>query len=1121
MWVTSELLKGDFRRVSTHEFYHLTALVGADGSTLVVDEELGTVASLKEKGEIVSLSWHPLKKMLALSWSGVGIWFLEFEGVLREGNIHSVPLATLKWSPDGHRLITGDVEGMIVVWKIDNKGRLSAVSQYRLKEPVLDIEFKNAEQRTRDKETASFFMFSKDGSIYHADDVGHCDMLATLEVPAKIVKFNPKSQSLFVLTHALSLDQFLLSDGRLVLSSTVKLSGGSRAQGNIACTWIGDSGVAYSLNGAPPQIGQLVYNAISYNPKNQTLALVGKIDTPGDMVSVNWTASSSILALRQSGVQFLSDQKMMTSAFGTNVYFTQTDATKLKITNGTVHGIAEASRKVKNKMEVTKINTINCESGKYCISQKHCITASQTKVEILNTANNIAFTIGLPTQDGTVDYLVSSKVRSSFFVISDKSVVKKFEIQGNEAKLLSTVRCDLSNASMIQVNCAETYLASVASDFRTISIVQLEDGRIQKYTMADQIESLYWDLMDPRFLVVACSQTDHLAVASFFVTPDQGIVFKDTVPLANAERLLAISIPSLVYLSKGTQEPEIGYQTIREYLGIEKEPYHILKMMTDFCCHLALGQVEEAMKSVKLIKNDAVWESMAKMCIKLRKERLARHCLGRLKNAHGLRLVRDQDPQKNLLMMAILLGMAEEARELAQESNNFELLGLFHQASGKWEQGLEIVAAKDRLALPMAFYNFAKHLSETGDQSGAIAAFEKSQGAKSEIPRLLMRNKQDLENYMASTTDTEIIKWFAQNAEGHLDYETALSYYEKIQDFCSQIRVHCVSGDFKKAMQLADTAPDNHAGLFLIANELESQGKYSDAIAYYGRAKSFGSAIRLAMEHKINQELTQLAFQGTPKQMYTVAKYFEDLNLVEKAIPLYEKAGNVAKALQLCMEINNVPLMESIAHKLNPETDADLLHSIAEHLKSSGSDELALKVMITSQKYEEALSILENGHIPVTEELMDKFNLEGLEPQIERHYRSKMADICFKNGLFHMASKQVKAMGALLKLDVSKNPEIYTIAANFLQSLNWRGNTDLLKSIIQFYTKAKAFQPLALFYESCAQIEIDEFQNYEKVLGLKRGTGSTQGRGQVLDKSAFAYRPDRTQNAHDFSLFGS
>ena len=78
-------------------------------------------------------------------------------------------------------------------------------------------------------------------------------------------------------------------------------------------------------------------------------------------------------------------------------------------------------------------------------------------------------------------------------------------------------------------------------------------------------------------------------------------------------------------------------------------------------------------------------------------------------------------------------------------------------------------------------------------------------------------------------------------------------------------------------------------------------------------------------------------------------------------------------------------------------------------------------------------------------------------------------------------------------IDVSRSSEVFTIAANYLQSLNWVNDMAIMRTIIQFYTKvikffflidqAKSFKSLALFYESCAQVEIDEFQNYEKALG--------------------------------------
>ena len=43
-----------------------------------------------------------------------------------------------------------------------------------------------------------------------------------------------------------------------------------------------------------------------------------------------------------------------------------------------------------------------------------------------------------------------------------------------------------------------------------------------------------------------------------------------------------------------------------------------------------------------------------------------------------------------------------------------------------------------------------------------------------------------------------------------------------------------------------------------------------------------------------------------------------------------------------------------------------------------------------------------------------------------------------------------------------------------------------MKSIITFYTKAKAFESLSSFYESCSQVEIDEYRDYEKALSALR-----------------------------------
>ena len=53
---------------------------------------------------------------------------------------------------------------------------------------------------------------------------------------------------------------------------------------------------------------------------------------------------------------------------------------------------------------------------------------------------------------------------------------------------------------------------------------------------------------------------------------------------------------------------------------------------------------------------------------------------------------------------------------------------------------------------------------------------------------------------------------------------------------------------------------------------------------------------------------------------------------------------------------------------------------------------------------------------------------------------------------------------------VSRQRDIYVMAANYLQLLNWRDDVEIMKYIITFYTKGKALDSLASFYITCAQV---------------------------------------------------
>jgi intraflagellar transport protein 140 len=61
-----------------------------------------------------------------------------------------------------------------------------------------------------------------------------------------------------------------------------------------------------------------------------------------------------------------------------------------------------------------------------------------------------------------------------------------------------------------------------------------------------------------------------------------------------------------------------------------------------------------------------------------------------------------------------------------------------------------------------------------------------------------------------------------------------------------------------------------------------------------------------------------------------------------------------------------------------------------------------------------------------------------------------------------------------------KKADILIMAANHLSSLDWQHQENVMRTIISFYTKAKAMFELSQFYDACAWQEIDIFRDYAK-----------------------------------------
>ncbi|NWV82998.1 IF140 protein, partial [Dasyornis broadbenti] len=645
----------------------------------------------------------------------------------------------------------------------------------------------------------------------------------------------------------------------------------------------------------------------------------------------------------------------------------------------------------------------------------------------------------------------------------------------------------------------------------------------------------FWDQSEPRLFVCEAipetglqspdqkkNQTEGTMgvwIISFFSTEEHGLLLQDSFPLPSSYQvLLGIEVPHYYFAKKlgeaekgasefgsGTVPQMVARRPMRDFVGLGDCDKTTQDAMLNFSYYLTAGDMDEAFKSIKLIKSEAVWENMARMCVKTQRLDVAKICLGHMGHARGAKALREaeQEPEQEarVAVLAIQLGMLEDAEQLYKASKRYDLLNKLYQASNQWQKAIEMAEAHDRVHLRTTHYNYAKHLEATRQQSLALTHYEKSDTHRFEVPRMLSEDLQALENYVNKMKDKSLWKWWAQYLESQSDMESALKYYVLAQDYFSLVRVHCFQGNIQKAAEIANETGSGAASYHL-ARQYESQEDIKQAVHFYSRAQAFNNAIRLCKANNLDDQLMNLALLSSPEDMIEAACYYEEKgDQMDRAVTLYHKAGHFSKALELAFATQQFGALQLIAEDLDEKSDPALLTRCSRFFIEHAQYEKAMELLLAAKKYHEALQLCLEQNLTITEELAEKMTVskesQDLSEESRRELLEQIADCCMRQGNYHMATKKytqagnkLKAMRALLKsgdtekiiffAGVSRQREIYIMAANYLQSLDWRKDAKIIANIISFYTKGGALDLLAGFYDACAQVEIDEYQNYEK-----------------------------------------
>lgn len=778
--------------------------------------------------------------------------------------------------------------------------------------------------------------------------------------------------------------------------------------------------------------------------------------------------------------------------------------------------------------------------------------AKGTRIEVHNHQGHKVQTIQFTEAEGEP---ICMDVHSDFLVAATgKHVLKLFRL-GKEAKSSTSARGIFGDISTeltsIKVNSTGTQVSMICK-VKDASGQMVQDTRFHVFNLeTDKLHSLdfakfnrypishCWDEAEPRLVGCETRRSGHsdtsaaapaanaptldeaeassrIEVATLFVSKDKGVLLQDALPLDRSlTALVGMSVPNLYFYARFgtagdmTRGTHMEVKPMSNFEKIDCSDPKVKAALVDFSYYLTMGNMDEAYKAVKTIKDENVWHNMAAMCVKTKRLDVAEMCLGNMQDAKAARALRDarREPEleAQVAMLAVQLNMVDEAERLYKQCKRYDLLNNLYMASGRWDAALQTAEKFDRIHLRSIHYAYARYHESVGDLDGAMVQYEASRNHRYEVPRMLWDSQQisDLELYIKRSGEKELLGWWAQYNESNGNYEVALAFYEQAADTLSRVRLHCFLNNMDAAKQLVEQT-QNKVSAYHLARQYEDQGQAREAIHYFTIAESFRHAINIAKEQDMEQEVLQLSLKASNKKvMLDAAAYFESKSMEDKAVLLYQRGGNLTKAIMLCVKGKLFDVLTQIADDLDADADPEVFAKCADFFLENNQFQRAAQMFINAKAFERALQICLEREVKLSDEMAESMTLPKTDDEDEEAYRiallKKVAKVAKIQESYHLACKKytqagdkMKAMQMLLKsgdrerivffAQHSRQPDIYVMAANFLQNLDWHNDKEIMKTIIGFYTKARALDSLATFYDACAQVEIDEYRDYEKAL---------------------------------------
>lgn len=346
--------------------------------------------------------------------------------------------------------------------------------------------------------------------------------------------------------------------------------------------------------------------------------------------------------------------------------------------------------------------------------------------------------------------------------------------------------------------------------------------------------AIVWDANDPRILAVHMRSADSDNIHLLFCHEGSLYEYKHWRPkdenlFTSDFTLCFFSVPYVVTISQQVVN-KIMIEDFKEYPEVDQVT---LRQLLDFLYYMTIGNLEKAIimgSNVSGGNNTSIWDSLANVCVTLKKPDVGAICLskkGDIKGALMLRkAINDQtmDCDCKVGVLALNIGMVEEAEALFRGSKRHDFVnkliaakkGGLHELINASCEGENILLVKS------AQHKLAKEMWANGDVNAAVKLFESAGTLVPYVPRMMVMQGQAgmLAQYVAKSSDPKLIMWWGHYLESIGELDGALEAYVRASDFGEQIRLLCHMERIEEAEKLCykDTA-----ALYQMARYLEIQ----------------------------------------------------------------------------------------------------------------------------------------------------------------------------------------------------------------------------------------------------------------------------------------------------------